>query len=128
MIEAKNVFTKEWSETIFPPERAAAFFDALYGGAEEPAFDIALRFVKEENQVYEFAFDLAAKPGKCLVCHLTYGLPHVFSRHPIINIKELVGGIATSLGKSPEEISWELKPTIEVSATLYQIPLTVTVL
>lgn len=127
MPEARELFTEEWAKTVFPPERTEAFFDALYAGAEEPAFDIALRFVKEENHEYEFSFDLLAKPDRCLVCHITYGLPHVFSRHPIINIKGIVADIGAALQKSPEEMAWELKATTEESPTLFRIPLVVTV-
>ena len=128
MTEAQKLFTKEWSETVFPPERAEAFFDALYGGAEEGAFDIALRFLKEDGNTYEFAFDLTARPGRCLVCGITRGLPHVFSRHPVINVKGLAAAIAARLGVPAESIAWELKPVMEVSADLFRIPLIVTVL
>ena len=128
MPDAKELFSEAWAKAAFSPERADAFFEALFGGAEEGAFDIALRFVQQENNAYEFAFDLTARPDKCLVCSLTYGLPHVFSRHPIINIKGLIADIAAALGTTPEGLTWELKPTREVSPALFQIPLVVTVL
>ena len=127
MIEAQKIFTKEWSGAVFPPERVEAFFDALYGGAEEGAFDIALHFLREENNTYEFAFDLTARPGRCLACNITHGLPHVFSRHPVINVKELVAVIAARLGIRAENITWELRPVKEVSTDLFRIPLIITV-
>lgn len=125
--DAAAVFTREWAEDVFPPERADAFFDALFGGAEEGAYDISLRYVGEKGNTLEFAFDLTQRPGKCLACNLTYGLPQVFSRHPLLNVKGVVEHIAAALGKDPAAVSWELQSTRELSRELHSIPLMVTV-
>ena len=37
-----KVLDKAFLESVFPPERTEAFFDALFGGAEEGAYDIGL--------------------------------------------------------------------------------------
>lgn len=123
--EAGTVFTSEWAKKVFPPERANEFFDALFGGAEDGAYDISLRFVKGSGKQYEFAFDLTQRPGKCLACNLTYGLPQVFSRHPILNVKGVAEAVAVALGSDPSGVQWELGPTREESSALHWIPLTV---
>lgn len=123
---AAEVFTKDWTDSIFPPQRTEDFFEALFGGAEEGAYDIALRFVEQRGNEYEFAFDLKQRPGKCLACNLTYGLPQVFSRHPVLNVKGVAESVASALGKTAAGASWKLNPTREVSAKLHVIPLIVT--
>lgn len=125
--DAAAVFTEEWTRNIFPPDRADEFFDALFGGAEEGAYDIALRFVQASGNQYEFAFDLIQRPGKCLACNLTYGLPQVFSRHPIINAKGVAEAAASALGAAPATVQWQLLTTREVSPALHSIPFLVTV-
>ena len=124
--DAAEIFTKDWTDSAFPPQRAEDFFEALFGGAEEGAYDIALRFVEQRGDVYEFSFDLIQRPGKCLVCNLTYGLPQVFSRHPVLNVKGVAEAVATALGKTADDVSWKLNPTREVSAKLHAIPLIIT--
>lgn len=125
--DAAAIFTEEWARTIFPPERADDFFEALFGGAEDGAYDISLRFVKASGNSYEFAFDLTQRPGKCLACNLTYGLPQVFSRHPILNVKGVAEAVAQALGKDPAAVRWELQATREASSSLHWIPMLVTV-
>ena len=124
---AAELFTGEWAESVFPPGRADDFFEALFGGAEDGAYDISLRFVRAMGNTYEFAFDLTQRPGKCLACNLTYGLPQVFARHPILNVKGVAAAIAGALGKDASAVTWELKPTREESSALHYIPLIVTV-
>ena len=121
------VFTEEWSKATFPPERTDDFFEALFGEAEEGAYDISLRFVEARGNTYEFAFDLTQRPGKCLACNLTYGLPQVFSRHPILNVKGVAAAVASALGKDPAAVKWELQATREASSALHCVPLLVTV-
>jgi hypothetical protein len=120
-----NMFTRDVLDALFPPERTEAFFDALFGGAEEGAYDIRLVFLGRNGpDALRFAFELRQRPGKCLVCSLTYGLPQVFERHPIIN----AGGIAKEAGRMA---GWEQTPsfrlgrTEEISPELHLIPLTV---
>lgn len=43
-----KVLDKAFLESVFPPERTEAFFDALFGGAEEGAYDIVLVCRSEE--------------------------------------------------------------------------------
>lgn len=126
-VPASELFTGEWTVATFPPERADDFFEALFGGAEDGAYDISLRFVDAQGDTYEFAFDLTQRPGKCLACNLTYGLPQVFSRHPILNVKGVAEAVAGTLGKDPAAVKWELRPTREHSAALHSIPFVVTI-
>jgi len=125
--KASDVFTTEWAGMIFPPERTDDFFEALFGGAEEGAYDISLRFVAERGNSYEFAFDLTQRSGKCLSCNLTYGLPQVFSRHPVLNVKGVAEAVAVALGKEASGVVWELGATREESSTHHSIPFIVTV-
>ncbi len=95
-----SLLTKSFLEELFPPERADQFFDALYGGAEEGAFDIGLEvegFDPSTNELL-MAFKLTERPGKCMACSLTYGLPPVFERHPIIDLAGIVKKIEEKLG------------------------------
>ena len=121
--DAAAVFTSEWARSVFGPERTDDFFEALFGGAEEGAYDISLRFVKAGGNECEFAFDLTQRPGKCLACNLTYGLPQVFARHPVINAKGIAEQAAIALGKDPATIQWQLMATREISSSLHSIPL-----
>lgn len=76
-----NAFLKE----NFPPERTDQFFEVLFGGAEEGAYDIVLTVRNETEDHVEMAYELHQRPGKCLVCSLTYGLSTVFRKHPVID-------------------------------------------
>lgn len=123
-----EIFTPETLTAIFPPDRSNAFFDALFGDAEEGAYDIRLSFKGQNTDMKTLAFDLELheRPGKCLACNLTYGLPEVFSRHPIINIKGVVEEINKHLGDTASCKGWKLGTTHSVSKSLHTIPLTVT--
>ncbi len=125
--EANEIFTKEKLDSIFPPDRADHFFDALYGDAGEGAYDISLLFAKylPETRDLLFEFHLNQRPGKCLACNLTYGLPQVFSRHPLINIKGLVQEIEKMLRGKAQCAGWQLGTTREISRSLHMIPLTI---
>lgn len=123
MTNLAAVFTDATLDTIFPPERTTAFFDALFGDAEEGAYDIRLRFHKAEGNLWHFFFHLVQRPGKCLACNLTYGLPQVFSRHPVIALPRLVETLCAHAGARP--VSWRLGSTQEVSRSLHRIPLVV---
>lgn len=127
MADLTALFTADWADKVFPAERTNAFFDALYGDCEDGAYDITLRFAGQKGESLRFNFELHQRPGACLACNLTYGLPQVFSRHPLINIKGVVEAIAQRLGKAPEKASWELLQTEECSAKLHIVPLMVTV-
>ncbi|MFZ5764607.1 MAG: pancreas/duodenum homeobox protein 1 [Thermodesulfobacteriota bacterium] len=128
MVEMKNIFTDDVLRGLFPPERANDFFDALFGDASEGAYDIVLKYnnyLPETKELY-FELQLIQRPGKCLACNLTYGLPEVFSRHPVINIKGVVAEIDRLLGDRGACKSWTLKHTKSVSSALHIIPLVIT--
>ena len=86
------------------------------------AYDIRLvcRNVTPDRAV--LAFELRRRPGKCLVCNLTYGLPQVFQRHPVLNVAGVAKAVAARLGW-PETSRWSLEPTEEISHELHAIPL-----
>jgi len=115
---------------LFGEDKADSFFEALYGDAKEGAYDIALKYKDYKDKLLTLEFHLNQRPGKCLVCNLTYGLPQVFSKHPIININELVNRVENLLNnKKPGKkcIAWELGRTHEVSRELHIIPLIISV-
>ena len=119
-----EMFSKETLVGLFPPERADSFFDALFGDSQEGAFDIDLSYSGCEGAELNFELQLKERPGKCLACHLTHGIPDVFLRHPIINIKGLVGKVAELVG-SRVEPEWTLGQTRQVTGKLHVVPLTV---
>ncbi|HCC54636.1 MAG TPA: pancreas/duodenum homeobox protein 1 [Desulfobulbaceae bacterium] len=123
MDSAQDIFTPETLQALFPPERAHAFFDALFGNAEEGAYDIHLIFKEQTADTLTLALELHERPGKCLACNLTYGLPGVFNRHPIINIKGLVTEIDALLGDKATCTDWKLGTTQTVSKKIHVIPL-----
>ena len=128
MTPLTTVFTPECLSKLFPVQRTDAFFEALFGDVEEGAYDI--RLVLDEESNFEdgeilFFFELHQRPGRCLVCSLTYGLPQVFERHPIINLKGLVQEIAALLNWKLNEVSWKLGPTESISNAFHRIPLVI---
>lgn len=122
------LFTPACLDGIFPAEeRTKAFFDALFGDAEEGAYDIRLTFHGAQGQKAEqlkFFFELHQRKGMCLACNLTHGLPQVFRRYPVIGLKDLCAQLARHAGWSDNEWSWELGETEEASDKLHIIPLT----
>ena len=120
-----DIFTRDKLSALFPENRADQFFDALYGDAAEGAYDITLAFKAQGQGRLEFEFHLHQRAGKCLACNLTYGLPKVFSRHPIINVDQLVQKIDTLLNGQARCKTWEIGATREVSRELHIIPLVI---
>ncbi len=120
-----DVFTAEVLNRIFPAERADSFFDALYGDASEGAYDISLNFKAHRENRLEFELHLSQRPGKCITCSLTYGLPEVFKRHPIININGLVQEIGRLLDGRANCINWQIGFTREVTNDRHVIPLSI---
>ena len=120
----QDVFTRDILNELFPGDRADHFFHALYGDTAEGAYDISLEFKEHSKDKIVFEFHLKQRSGKCLACNLTYGLPQIFSRHPIININGLVQNINRLLNGQATCINWQLDPTHEVSRDLHVIPLT----
>lgn len=122
-----NLFSSETIEQIFPQELADQFFDALYGDSSEGAYNIELVFKEQKGNSLIFEFHLTQRPGKCLRCNLTYGLPEVFSRHPIIDVQGLVQKIEAHLNGRGKCIDWKLGRTNEMSNDLHVIPLVITI-
>jgi hypothetical protein len=120
-----DLFSKDVLKKLFPGERSDQFFDALYGDSADGAYDIHLEFKGHNRDRLLFELHLKQRPGKCLTCSLTYGLPAVFSRHPIINIKGLVQGIEQLMKGRAKCTEWQFGSTREVSGTLHVIPLTI---
>jgi hypothetical protein len=123
----QELFTDNFLKELFPVERANDFFEALYGDVEEGAYDISLvygGFIPDQKAL-KFTFNLSERPGKCLACHLTHGLPEVFSRHPIINIAGVVKKIDRQLGDKTSCGKWHLDATQTISRKLYAVPLTI---
>ena len=103
------------------------FSEALYGDATEGAYDVSLAFKdydSEQNKLF-FELQLHERPGKCLACNLTYGLPEVLSCHPLLNIKGMVEKIESLLGGDTKCSSWELGATETPAASMHAIPLTI---
>lgn len=118
----KDIFTNDALNRLFPESRSNEFFEALYGDAEEGAYDIKLAYVASDDAKLEFELQLNQRPGKCLACNLTYGLPKVFSKHPLININGLVKEIE-SLANGVKISGWEMGRTRELSRKLHIVPL-----
>jgi hypothetical protein len=120
-----QLFAETALKQLFPAQRTDAFFEALYGDVAEGAYDIAFSFQGLKKEALEFRFDLHRRPGKCLACNLTYGLPQVFSRHPLIDITGLVRGIENRLAGKATCSRWKLGETKEISSDLHVVPLTI---
>ncbi len=121
----EQVLTPDVLQQIFPPERADEFFEALYGDADEGTYDIELALAGHDQDHLYLEFRLRQRPGKCMACNLTYGLPDVFSRHPIIDVTGVVKKIGSYLPQGLQVSDWELGRTREASSELHTIPLTV---
>ncbi|WP_372682946.1 pancreas/duodenum homeobox protein 1 [Desulfosarcina sp.] len=121
----KTVFNQPLLDEIFPSSRADRFFEALLGDASEGAYDIILTYTGESDDQIDFEFTLKQRPGKCLACNLTYGLPEVFMRHPIIDIAGVVRQIESRMINGKQCGEWVLGRTREVSRDTHVLPLTV---
>ncbi|NNF98586.1 MAG: pancreas/duodenum homeobox protein 1 [Desulfobacteraceae bacterium] len=125
--EIRTIFTEKTLIELFPADRSDLFFEALFGEAEEGAFDISLTFKGIGDHKLNFDLLLNQRPGKCLACNLTYGLPEVFLRHPIIDIKGLVENIGKLLEGLALCDTWQLERTRELSREQHVVPLTISV-
>ena len=121
----QEIFTDTVLNDLFPSERANDFFEALYGDIEEGSYDISLAYqgLSSDQKSLRFLLNLSERPGKCLACHLTHGLPEVFSRHPIINVGGVVKKIDEQLGDKASCGEWHLDSTQTISRQLYAVPL-----
>ncbi len=115
-----QIFTQAYLDTLLPAETSDQFFEALYGDADDGAYDIRLEFISANEKRIVLAYNLTQRPGKCLVCSLTYGLPKVFSRHPLINVDRMI----EKMGEKEVQIkSWRMGETEEQTSQLHSIPL-----
>lgn len=121
----RTLFTNENLQEIFPPERADAFFDALFGDPKEGAYDIKLVYSGADERTISMELQLMERPGHCLACNLTQGLPTVFSRHPIINIAGIVKEVDKMLAGRARCVDWSLGYTQQKTRNLHAIPLTI---
>jgi hypothetical protein len=121
-------FTQDVLDKIFPPHRADQFFEALFGDAEEGAYDISLVYRGKSEDQIGFEFQLKQRAGKCLACNLTYGLPEVFKRHRILNIASVVEQIDSMMKNGKRCGDWKLGQTRQETRTLHVIPLTINLL
>ncbi len=121
----RDIFTYDILKKLFPDERADLFFDALFGDVNEGAYGISLAFNGHNEGELQFELQLRPRPGRCLACNLTYGLPQVFSRHPAINLNGLFKEINDMVNGHARCTHWKLGRTKEVSSDLHIIPLIV---
>jgi len=122
---SKTVLTQRVLDEIFPSNRADQFFAALFFFASEGAYDIKLVYIGETDDQIDFEFQLKQRPGKCLACNLTYGLPEVFKRHPVIDVAGVVRQIDSQMIDGKRCGQWTLGRTREISRTLHALALTV---
>jgi hypothetical protein len=119
----KTILSKESLAQIFPKERANEFFEALFGDANEGAYDIELAYRESNGETLTMELQLHQRPNQCLSCNLTQGLPQVFSRHPIINVDGVVKEIDKLLGETVKCVSWTLGYTEQTSNSVHVIPI-----
>jgi len=119
------LFTPETLQQLFPKERSDDFFDALFGDADEGAYDIELAYTGTNGKSITFELRLHERPGRCLVCSLTQGLPQVFARHPVINVAGLVEDVDKILAGVAGCGEWSLGRTEQRKKNLHIIPLTI---
>lgn len=122
-IDYKTIYSEKNMIDIFPEQLTDQFFEALLGDAGEGAYDISIGYKKESGSTLEFEILLKERPGKCLACHLTHGLPDVLSRHPLIDLSGVVQKIADLGNLKNGYENWRLGRTLEVSKKLHVIPL-----
>lgn len=124
-MQPEQIFTAEVLAGLFPASRTHEFFEALFGDDAEGAYDISLLFVGYDaaSKRLDFQLNLNQRPGCCLACNLTHGLPEVFKRHPIINLKGLVADIEKQLGGKFVCREWEVGHTVQQDTALHYIPL-----
>lgn len=118
-----RIFQADVLQKLIPETLADQFFDALYGDASDGAYDISFHYGGNSDHQLTFEFHLNERPGKCLACNLTYGLPEVFSRHPLINLKGLVNKIEGLLDGRHTVSGWKIGRTRELSRKHHIIPL-----
>jgi len=127
-MDTKNIdalFTPETLQRLFPRERSNDFFDALFGDASEGAYDIELAYNGTDGESINLELRLHERPGCCLACNLTQGLPQVFTRHPVINVAGVVEAVDGLLAGQARCREWALGRTEQRSKEMHLIPLTI---
>ncbi len=119
------LFTADALLQMFPKERSDEFFDALFGDASEGSYDIELAYGGTDGSKLIMELKLHERPGCCLACNLTQGLPQVFSRHPIINVKGVVEDVDTLLGDDATCTEWALGYTEQREKAMHIIPINI---
>ena len=127
-LDCGRIFTRQVLDSIFPPHRADQFFDALLGDAAEGAYDIRIAYDDCRDNTLFFNIELLQRPGKCLACNLTYGLPAVFRRHPVIDLNSVVEKIEAQLEGKARCGAWELGATREATRKMHVVPLKIALL
>ncbi len=120
------LFTPEALLQFFPKERTDDFFEALFGDANEGAYDIKLGYGGINGQALTMELQLHERPGCCLACNLTQGLPQVFSRHPVINVAGIVAEVDKLLGDNATCSEWSLGYTEQRRREMHIIPINIT--
>ncbi len=120
------MLSEEKVKGLLPRERIEAFFEAFYFG-EEPAYDLELGLghFDPERKILRLELRLRARPGRCLACNLTWGLPEVFKRHPALDLAGVVSRLEALLPEGSKVVDWDLGPTEEVNEDLHLVPLIV---
>ncbi|MEJ2155065.1 MAG: pancreas/duodenum homeobox protein 1 [Desulfobacteraceae bacterium] len=119
----ETIFRQDKLDALFPPERTIHFFEALFGDNDEGAYDIRLTFKSASDNQLFFHFELHQRPGRCLACNLTYGLPQVFQRHPVIDTQGVVTQLDALMNGSARCGEWKLDRAKEISRQLHAVPL-----
>ncbi len=121
------IFTDQYLQEIFPKERSNDFFEALFGDSNEGAYDISLAYVGSDESSISLELELTERPGHCLACNLTQGLPTVFTRHPVINVAGVVEDIEKALNGHASCKEWSLGYTRQKTSSTHAIPLTISI-
>jgi len=122
MHDLKEIFNEKVLKQLLPPERIEAFFEAFYFG-EEPAYHLQLGWGESTEGLVRLELQLHARPGKCLACNLTWGLPQVLEKHPLLNLDKTVQDFEKLLPQGHKVKKWYLGHTEERSPELHVIPL-----
>ena len=123
MDQFASLFGTDTCAELMPADTANQFFEALFGDAEEGSYDLELKYRGSDEAALHFEILLHERPGHCLACNLTYGLPEVFSRHPVINLKGIAEKVNEIIGERGETGDWKLGRTARQSQSLHTIPL-----
>ena len=93
-----DVFTPECLNDLFPIQRTNDFFDALFGDAEEGAYDIRLVVDPEESDDGElhFYFELHQRAGRCL--RFSSAIPSSISKVWSVTLQAAPDGNSTMYG------------------------------